>query len=120
MVNSIARLEEHILQLEGRICLWTGSESFKSLAAYIHGFEDGLKNSGSLSGMEPFQKWIEIQIGRHCSVHWTGIIQQIISDGSDDDAVAMFSKLFKEYVTCYRKDGPDAILRQHEELGHSP
>ncbi len=115
-----SKLEKLILNLELRGGMYISPFNFFSLVAYLDGYNHGLNDGEHTNEFEDFKKWINVKVGKHCSLSWSWIILNNFSDKNKDNALQNLFQLFKDFYDLRRQKGSNFIEDLNQKFEELP
>ena len=91
-------MKELIHNLKVRRGMYIFDDSYKSLAAFITGYQLAVfENSGENVSNE-FQDWLREKVGVHFSTHWSNYIHTEIANEKDAEACIALLDLLEDFL----------------------
>lgn len=107
-------MENLLIELKRRGKMYIQPYNYFSIMNYILGYDHHCIDIGENSAFDGFQEWLIVEIGHHCSIHWTRLIYDIYADENDELAIEKFFELYSNFLKiCY--DGKLKFIKEKAE-----
>jgi hypothetical protein len=110
------KFNEMLINLEKRGGMYVSPFTYSSLAAYITGYDHAVMDLDGNSNLEGMQELVARKYGRYCSLHWIGIIRELLSE-SDETAIANLFYFCKQLKEIKNQRGLQFLKEEYKRLG---
>lgn len=72
--------------------------NYRNVVSYLGGYDHAATEAGRPSVLDAFSEWLDVKVGHHCNVHWSGVILQLFAENDEEVAQKRLMEFLVEFL----------------------